>query len=60
LIILAEGRGGEMVRQKLLEVAKTIQAEKDAKRKSRRARRQPLLFTLKGNRWAAWVPWPWT
>jgi transcriptional regulator with XRE-family HTH domain len=51
-VVLAESRGGEAAREVLLDAAKRVQIRKrEAKRT--RAARQPLLFSLKKNRWAA-------
>jgi transcriptional regulator with XRE-family HTH domain len=51
-VVLAESRGGDAVREVLLDEAKREQIRKREAKKSRTAR-QPLLFTLEGNRWAA-------
>jgi transcriptional regulator with XRE-family HTH domain len=51
-VVLAESRGGDAVRDILLDEANRAQLRKREVKRSRAAQ-QPLLFKLKGNRWAA-------
>lgn len=51
-VVSAESRGGEAAREILLDIAKRAQVERKNTR-GRRVASQPLLFRLKGNRWAA-------
>jgi transcriptional regulator with XRE-family HTH domain len=51
-VVLAESRGGDAARDILLDVAKRAQLRKQEAKRARLGR-QPLLFRLQGNRWAA-------
>jgi transcriptional regulator with XRE-family HTH domain len=51
-VILAESSGGEAARKMLLDIARRRQAERQEKKRHKKGGNL-LLFTLKGNRWAA-------
>jgi transcriptional regulator with XRE-family HTH domain len=55
-VVMAEIRGGEEARRVLLDLAKKNQKERAEERKTRKRAghsKQPLQFSLRGNRWAA-------